>query len=275
MKYYWNAYHATERELRERDGQSTLCDMYDLHKVRDGAAFAEFRSLLPASWRYGGIILNVPTKQSSGDTPKIKGPSYLSSQDVLIQTTRPPLQDEQSRGANCRGSRKVARSYSEVEDVVFEAMGPFFDNCDRQIICLSDEVVTVLTKKPSQGAKWCRWEFRATRGAVIEQRGATWNRNWETCDTKGPTCGFLVYAPSDGNRPDVVCSFGMGGLETLTFNHLLRTDRKLQPLVRRVLKRERSISAVQFSIPECPPVPLDLSFTRDANPRILFSVSLD
>ena len=80
------------------------------------------------------------------------------------------------------------------------------------------------------------------------------------------TTGFFAFRPNAWpNGPGVLASFGMGGVETLVFNHLLRSRK--EGTVAAVLRKQRSaFMIVDFTIPEIASTPLDLHFTE----RVLF-----
>src|SRR5262245_41119798 len=107
----------------------------DPHETRDGVAFACLAcTLSELGWHYGGILFNYPA-----DPPPQPFPvdtSFLGPRDLLVLATRPPMDDS--------GRRVVPRSYTALEQRIFDCCRPFLELCCRSQIRLAPEMARLL-----------------------------------------------------------------------------------------------------------------------------------
>ena len=206
-RYFWFSYQAPARARRRQH----------LHLIRDGAAFAELAPvLLCMGYSYGGLLLNYPPGESSG-APPVNIP-VLTPADLLVLPTRPPISDEDEDER-----RIVERSHNSLEERVLSALDPFFEICSRAHVKLSRALSDTLPKKFANRANI---EFTIYRKAFCKSYQSYAGTEWDDPDARNITMTYLAYTPSvwpDG--PALLLSFGMGGIETLMWNLLLRTQR--------------------------------------------------
>ena len=206
-RYFWFSYQAPERALR---------DQPYIHLVRDGAAFAELAPVLGSmGYGYGGLLLNFPPRPSLG-TPHVDIPP-MTPADLLVLATRPPISDEEEDER-----RKVARSHTSLEEMVLAALHPFFEICSRSHVKLSRTLSARLPKRLANRANVLFASYLNASYKFYQSYAAT---EWDEPDKPNTTLTYLAYMPNawpDG--PSLLLSFGMGGVETLIWNLLLRTQ---------------------------------------------------
>lgn len=199
-RFYHFCYFAkkqTDRELQ-------------LHHLRDGHAALEVADILfEHGYQYGGLIFNYPS--NNGQT-RHTDVSFLTSSDLLVLTTRPPLddEDEQSR-------RTVDRSHTSLENRIFETLRNYFRYCSRSEVLLSERLTA---------------RFPAEADAKHKRSVSFKNYSVASYIGSDDTAFYLIFVPhcwQDG--PGLLCAFGMGGPETLIWTHLLRTLPDLRKLV--------------------------------------------
>ncbi len=205
--YFWFSYQAPERSLRRQPY---------IHLIRDGAAFAELAAVLGSmGYGYGGLLLNFPSRQSFGrqaaDIPA------LTPNDLLVLPTRPPISDEEEDER-----RKVARSHTSLEKMVLAALEPFFQICSRAHLKLSRTLSARLPKRLENRANIL---FATYSNAAHKVYQSYTGAQWYEPEDPNITSTYLVYTPSVWPEgPALLLSFGMGGIETLIWNLLLRTQ---------------------------------------------------
>ncbi len=205
-RYFWFSYQAPARSLRRKQY---------LHLIRDGAAFAELVPvLISMGYGYGGLVLNFPSRPSLA-TQEIDIPA-LTRADLLVLPTRPPLSDEQEDER-----RKVARSHTRLEQMVLSGLDPFFEICSRAHVRLSQ---TLSAKLPVRSANRANIQFATYSNAAVKDYQTYSGGGWEEPDNPNMTMTYLAYTPRAWpGGPALLLSFGMGGIETLIWNLLLRT----------------------------------------------------
>ena len=206
-RYFWFSYQAPARTLRRQQ---------DIHLIRDGAAFPELAAVLASiGYSYGGLLLNFPSRKSLGTRP-VDIPT-LTPADLLVLTTKPPISDEKEEDR-----RKVARSHTSLEERVLAALDPFFEICSRAHVKLSR---TLSARLPRRLANRANILFATYSNACCKVYQSYAGAQWDAPDNPNITITYLAYTPRvwpDG--PALLLSFGMGGIETLMWNLLLRTQ---------------------------------------------------
>ena len=205
--YFWFSYQAPPRILREHPY---------IHLVRDGGAFAELSAvLITMGYGYGGLVLNLPSGQSF-PTEEVDIPA-LTPADLLVLVTRPPLSDEEEDER-----RKVERSHTLLEDMVLSGLDPFFEICSRSHVKLSR---TLSAKLPKKLANRANILFTMYSNASVKKCQSYDSAEWDEPDDENITITYLAYTPMVWPKgPALLASFGIGGVETLIWNLLLRTQ---------------------------------------------------
>src|ERR1700688_1041823 len=96
------------------------------HQLRDGDAVVEvFDALRRSGFEYGGSFINWPYPHGVNDTSVEDLSQFaLRESDLLLLTTRPPLQDG--------GKKPLRKSRSELEGKLFRAVEHFcLERCSR------------------------------------------------------------------------------------------------------------------------------------------------
>jgi hypothetical protein len=122
------SYHAPQRGDRD----------LRVPQIRDGHAFVERASaLFGLGYDHDGLLLNFPADNVA--TSLRIDSSFLTSFDLLMVTTRPPLDDE-SQGAK----KRILRSHNSLENQVVAVLWTYFDVCSRDHINLSRNLAETL-----------------------------------------------------------------------------------------------------------------------------------
>lgn len=228
-----------------------------LHELRDGDAFAELTPVLFAlGFKYAGLLLNYPPDPGSAIALPRLGP-----QDLVVLTTRPPINDPHSEGER----RRIAHSGSPLEKAILQAAGDFFAVCKRPMVQLSGEIAEQL---PPDVADRERMEFRVYRPipAYIRYRSlaaATREaRRYHPPADPNATAAFLVRTPLWPRGPTLLNAFGMDGVMTLIWCHLLRT--RFPELL-----EQRGLTMAEITTQPLPLRPASLSFTEGWQVRLL------
>jgi hypothetical protein len=205
------------------------------HKQRDGDAFIELMEpLRDSGYRYSGLILNPPadSPQPPGSEPAA---AYdFKSDDLLVLTTRPPLLDDATK-------RRIRRSHTVLEAKVLDVVQAFFSTCNVDHIVLAPHLVhamrddtlrgrsdAVFWTNQSMGANHARSAYRAYRQAHSDARRTEVNGK-----ATPRTLAYLLFLPQEAwpCGPGLLCSFSVGGPQTLVWNHMLRTREELKHLI--------------------------------------------
>lgn len=132
--------------------------MPQIHELRDGHAFAELAMLLRTNeCRYGGLLLNYPAPAAHVKTPD------LTSTDLLVLTTRPPLNDDEL------DSRPIRRSGTPLERIVLETVRQAFRICRRSYVMLSEEMARRLPE-PYRNRGEMEFTLNARRATSVTER---------------------------------------------------------------------------------------------------------
>lgn len=186
----------------------------ELFKCRDGIAFSElFAPLVEAGTSYGTTIFLYPH-----DTRRLNAFPAFQPADVLVMTTRPPLDDLE--GVIAPHRKKIWPTRTELEEILVRELGRYFSYCTRKHVELTEEGAQQLL--PEHRNMWTHVE-------VYEYLGAKLQRHYAPAPVK-PKAGhistiafFLRVNRVAGLGCDFVASFGMDGYGTLIWNRLIRT----------------------------------------------------
>lgn len=236
----------------------------DPHQMRDGEAFAELSPVLCSlGYQWGGNFMNFPDMNTTVDT------SCLKREDLLVLTTRPPLNDKEE-GLR----RQVLPSHTSLEREVFGILKRYFSESSRLYIKLSRDLEA---KLPREFANRAYIEFKQYKRGK-EYAGGNWtarkgieDRKWERPTSQKQTVGYLLQTPSFApGFPQILTVFGMGGIETLALHYLLRKRFRAE------LEFDRPrFTMVEIAREEVPEKPTSLSFVDTWQAEILFTVFLD
>jgi hypothetical protein len=236
-----------------------------LHKVRDGLALMmTVATLYEEGWTYAGTIMNYPTElRYPANKRFVQTCLDISPEDVIIQLTRPPINED-------TGARRAVRaSGSEIETTVFEAFKVFLSHCSRSRVTLKSEVLEDLERKQRC---WSDIRFQQYQGARVR-----YLKGKREPDDERLTVTYMVSVPGAGpNGAHLLASFGMGGTETLVAATLVREDSRWRNLLREMLVAHSPPRLVltKFLVPGCLPEPyLDLALS-DLCPEVMVDITL-
>jgi hypothetical protein len=218
------------------------------HQLRDGDAALELSEVLHRQgYEYGELLFNYPGERKRGSTAV--DDSFLTPSDLLLLTTRPPLDDEDERPR-----KTVHRAHTTLENKVFDALRLYFKWCTRSQIILSEHLLPTL---PAAAVRKSNIQFRQHGGAAYDRYtgpGEDWHRPAPALRVTAAYLAYMEHAWEGG--PTLLAAFAMGGTETLAWAHLLRT------------KFSHLVCSVPFAMAEItstrPPArPTDLSFADE------------
>jgi len=183
-------------------------------QMRDGyAALSLVTALTEQGYRFAGPIFNYPS-----DGPKLieVDDTYLGENDLIVLTTRPPMNDQQV--PDRRGHK---RSFTTTEQKVFDALSKYLEWCTRVEVVLT---AAAAATSPEVAARRSN-EFRQNGGSTYRAYGSPVTREFVKVPLRDArTAVFLIY---EGHAwpggPGLLAAFGMGGTETLVWCHLLAT----------------------------------------------------
>jgi hypothetical protein len=192
-------------------------------QLRDGHGALFLSSVLAErGYDVGSTLIFNPPGDPPLENPLYRIPvdrSFLRPQDLIVMPTRPPLDDLVD------GAKKyIARSFTDLEELVFTALRTIFAHCSRSQVTLTDAVVH-------------NWpEVRERQNILFRQNGGAQYDSYRALGTTTPwkrpakgkyvTAAYLAYiehAWEDG--PGLLAAFGIGGTETLGWCSLLASPR--------------------------------------------------
>jgi hypothetical protein len=187
------------------------------HQTRDAEASLFLQPVLCArGFRYAGPILNYPAGRGDWDTLAATDDSFLRPDDLLVLTTRPPL-DDLADGVRHR----VHRSCTTLEEKLFDCFRRHLPHCSRARVKVSD----THARASPEVARMHNVQFRQNRGSAIDAFLTFASGRWERpLAGSATTMAYLIFEPHAwDNGPGVLACFGMCGTATLVWNFLLAT----------------------------------------------------
>lgn len=231
------------------------------HQLRDADAFVELAAVLQSiGYIYGGLILNTPAPVSSSHVDT----SFLKPCDLLVSTTRPPLDDEVGGD-----KRTVKRSHTPLEEQVFAAVRGCFEVCTRSHVKLSKFLAFQLGDSVRNKGEI---QFRQYAGASYMAYKRYEDFRWETLAHSSETAAYLVCTSRLWkNGPRLLNTFGMGGLESLIWTYLLRKKYWHELKIDVNIPRFIMVEMTERDIPNSPST---LAFADDWPVKILINAPL-
>ena len=205
----------------------TNAKSHPLHQVRDGTAFCE----LAAAFMQRGYAFGTTIHLYRNDLRQLDAFPRFQRGDVLVMTTRPPLNDADvpsidqlatqpaKPAAHHRPRKTIEPNNSQLEKLIFTELRRYFAHCDRKFIELTPHAARLLGRENARFAHFELHEYhRATVMKYHHKDGAT--------DAQPPprSIGFLFRFNNVANAGwDVVVNFGMCGYTNLVWNRIVRT----------------------------------------------------
>ncbi len=190
-----------------------------LHQVRDLTILAEISDILyNAGYRYEDSFLNYP-----GMTNLKSGLINFGKNDLMILTTRPPLNDEHQK-------RKIYRTGHIYEKHMLQQIGTCFLSFSRHVMYLNEELSTKLKEGFRDRASIAFYVHKNKQHNSAEYRevseyGNGYDRKWTKCLTQKDTkksCAFIILFGRGKILPKMLHVFGIGGEAGLIFSRMLR-----------------------------------------------------
>jgi hypothetical protein len=254
-----------------------------LHYIRDAGAFEElFETFIHAGFTFGETILNLPKDRprpadSNSQVPPVETAAVddaagatedldLSESDLIVLTTRVPLDDDKEGG-----HKVIPRGHAFREDIIFSTVRQCFLNwCSRRQITLA----------------WPIQELRHNLGLLegnfqLNQRTATYQ--------DGENLAFLLFAPRPPVRPagevigpgkkqvpgsKLLVSFAPAGVENWLWARALRRLHK--DLLFQILDSEMYWCVIGTWDPKKSPIPArprTLAFANGVRPDLMVAWS--
>jgi len=230
---------------RGRDGREILP-----YQARDGdATLAVHEALLARGYTYAGPLYNYPGRGGRSTTERQIQTSFLNSNDLLVLTTRPPLDDDKEPGRS-----NIACSYTDLESRVFASIRRHLSYCSRRRVAVSLSHVLASPHIARLG----NIQFRLNGGAGIDAIQGYDDDRWRRQSKDLPDrVAYLVFETQAWpGGPGLLASFGISGTDTLAWNFILA--KQYAHLIGAV-----PFAMVEIKSPRSPKQPQTLEFLRD------------
>lgn len=249
---------------------SYLCDQradrpLAQHKLRDADAYCEIAAVLwEKKFRNGGLLINFP-KEAYPEDKTIEETRFLSSTDLLVLTTRPPLDDKPFKHR-----RFVTPSGTKFEQTkLFPVLRRYLRHCSRVEVTLSEELASSLTDGYVNRASL---EFYQSAEAGYKSCGS-YDKHPTGCEPRDEkaTATYLLHTPPLWKGgPRLLTAFGMSGTMGLVWAYTLRTR-----FPEFVDDKPRFVMAeIVPSTPIPPPAQMTLGFADDWKATIIANKEL-
>lgn len=234
-----------------------------LHHSRDGAAFNEITDpLYSRGFQYGTFIHNYPHHRQPADAF-----TFLKARDLVVCTTRPPLDDLRPdptrKQSDEKDWRRIDRSEDHLEQAIFDDLRPFFQRLSRYTVNLTPEIASHL---PPTFERMVRIHFHSKgKGTIASTYVPVGGRDHSHKTSKDDfnSVGFFIHLKQITGYPcGLIASFSMGGYENLLWNRIVR------------LRFQRWFDHPIFclallKLPDEPPQPLTPALADDAPAEVL------
>ena len=263
---YWFAYSIDKKGLDARARGKNIKPKIrnTLHMLRDAAGLVYLNELLnKADYKIKEIIPNLADYYDVPVDHTSFSQFHLSGNDLLVQTTRPPLDDNPDNQA-----RIVFKSNNAIEHEIIDAHKSVFYHCDRRAIILCDKVVEKMYSEKNN-----RYQDENYRGAafyvhgenLIMALGNVPQEKWAALisstayrvgSERRGSIGYIVFFPQitccmSEKKVSFKCLsiFSISGTASLLFTKLcLRNNDIQQRIIEVINSNEPRIIAVRFDI---------------------------
>lgn len=197
----------------------------ELAKNRDAAAFTEMmQALNQRGYEFDSMIFNYALNESQPASP-FDDFRFLKRDDLILMVTRPPVHD------HLEGNRKcVPQSGTLLERQIFKAVSDYLRICSRARLRLQDRVVHAWEQRADgkhraepfadfQFCQNCDARLKSRTTLDLARRAQRMNHCFDY-----RSIGCFIHIPQiAGFGCRVIVSFGMGSLENLIWNRIVRT----------------------------------------------------
>lgn len=243
-----------------------------IHKVRDGLALAHLApTICEFNYGFGRAFLNIPDYRQADlrARGRLKVAEWQpKASDMIVLSTRPALDDRTGHGTKKRGTRRLDVSPHDMETAILGSVLPFFKECSRSRVTLSDNVQLGSDDERFRDITYRvqGTEDKNTAGAVKQfiVNGSKLNAGVDNL-----TVGYILGLPRMvTGGPRLLVTFGMGGTETLWLTFLLATA--LSDELRAAISTRRPrLRLIPFLVPRYAPFPLFDADVAELQPRVI------
>jgi hypothetical protein len=235
--------HPVTRSVGRKDQGRAL----KVHQRRDAAAAMELLPpLFQLGFAYGEQILNQPPVEPPEEPPAEPFPvdvSFTLPGDLLIETTRPPLDDDAAETM-----KRVERAYTDLEERSFGRWRRYFPRCGRGSVILAPALARQLLPG-FETRQEMHFNQREDGAPYTETVAITGKRARPGGDR---TAAFLLRVDEAWpGGPGLLGAFGLDGTSTLAWCHRLGRDHAH-------LLAEPGFTMVDMVIGDIPDRPTDL-----------------
>lgn len=188
--------------------------------------------------------------------------SFLRPADLLVLSTRPPLDDADIH------KKSIRRSYTSLEHKVFKAVATCIPKCSRPFVELAQRLRDAF---PEDKANRAYVEYRTNGRFPSYKNLRNFKRGrWDKNDDSR-TGAYLIYKkPAWPGGPALLVAFGMNGTQTLLWSHFLGTRGEFS----KILSHPRFLMA-EIEIQDIPERPENLRFADSWKVETLLDYRLD
>jgi len=205
------------------------------HQLRDGDAVIELMPALESlGCEYEGVFINWPCPPTEDKSLSDFDILNLNESDILLLTTRPPIDDR------VHDLRPLRKSGTALEMEIFKVLEQrCFKCCSRKEVSLRESVGRRLSTEYRNRSviafevKGQDAGYRGVYGGERQQRYEPW--------TEQMSAGYIVHVPLGEKGPRLLAVFGMSGTMTLLWAYRLN---KLRDVL------EKALSGPSFTMAE-------------------------
>ena len=193
---------------------------FKIHQRRDlGAAIELLAALRKIGYEYGQPLLNFPPehpRRKPTDKLHKVDVSFVQAGDLILQTTRPPLDDRE------HGDRKqIELGYTDLEWQLFAVWRQYLEICARSHVKLGSRVRDDL---PEGFENRKDMAFREGTGAPYKELNALDGSGWRKHRGRRTAAFLLRVEELWENGPGFLGAFGMDGTSTMIWAYRLSRD---------------------------------------------------
>lgn len=205
------------------------------HQLRDGDAAVELMPALASlGFEYGGVFINWRRSPAEDTSRSDFEALHLTESDILLLTTRPPIDDK------ARAIHPLRKSGTALEKDIFSMLGQkCLKTCSRKEIVLQESLAQLLPDA-YQDRSAITYEvmgqeasYKNVEGGELRQRYAAWSAETSS--------GYMIHLPLGADRPRLLTIFSLSGTMTLLWAYRLG---KLRDVL------DRALSVPSFTLGE-------------------------
>lgn len=229
---------------------------------RDGLASREVeRALVRRGYDYGESVLNSPPTPPYDESEPlyVLEPDFVTPGDVLLQTTRPPM-DDRSEG----GRRQIELGGTTLEQKMFEVWRRYLEKSSRKHVTPT-RAVRKSMKQEFASRKDMKFFYRKTCAPYYELNAMD-GKGWKRTDENATAVFLLRLDQAWHDGPGMVGAFGLDGISTTIWTYVL--SRKYDELL-----DHKGFTLAEMRGPELPERITDLVWCMDWSIEVMAQVN--